>query len=287
MNMQIFVANDWQCGRARVDCAGQSSSHVLLFLLIFLLFYRCHCRLHVAEQLHQWLASLELSGDGMNATQLATFHAQFIELQQQQFSITRSELVLQHQSRHVQRSVEESSELLQRKLAELETMLTTAAKQVGGSNNAQTLPPAPVLQQTAVAASTPHAPSSSSDAQVSQLQEEKRALERQLAALQRQVASERSTRLKAEKQIEKHEQRWRVLNEKVAAKKAQSAAAATAAGTTVPADGGNGSGSSSGTNGPASGSLAKPSTLAQSGRSLSASSTPAPSLHVARPVQLR
>ena len=280
-------------------------------------------KLQVAEGLHQYLAERESLGGGLSGPQLASFHAQFIRLQQAQFASARSELLLQAQLKRSNAALEHSGSILQRKLMQLESMLSEAAKVAlanngnnGSNNNPDQLALLPSLSSGVgggggglLLSSAPAAPSSSSasmDAQLKQLLLEKAQLEKQLSQSQRQVALERSTRLKAEKTNEKHEQRWKALNDKVAAKKAQTAAAAspmaaapgggatTGSGvSTAAAASGAASGPASSTSdsssasSSASGSLARPPSLAQSGRALSANSTPPPSLHVARPVQLR
>ena len=250
-------------------------------------------KLAVAEELHQYLARLVAQGEGLSASALAQFHQRFIRLQQAQFDIARSEIVMGAQLSAGSSQLHQQSKQLSEKIGRLIQMISDAAKQaqVNETNAAAS-------SATAAAAASS---ASSAEAQVKQLQEDKRALEKQLALLQRQVTLEKASRAKAEKAVEKHEQRWQALNEKVAEKKkAQLAAAvAGASAATAAASGATpqeissatsasavaaaaASSAASSSSNSSSGSLAKPPTA----RAVSTPSAPV-SLHAARPVQLR
>ena len=209
-------------------------------------------RLGVAEQLHQQLEELETAGRGMDAAQLVAFHRRFVESQKQLLTMARSELVLSQQHALGKKEADRLCQALERKLSQLVAMVSSAAQQAraafSGSEDPAALPSSLDASSMLMVAG---ASAFDAAAQMRQMAADKAALEKQLASAQRAVTAERNARLQAEKQLGKHEQRWKALEQKVAAKKAASnnggnngASAIPAAGGSVPASTSGGSGSS-------------------------------------------
>jgi len=268
-------------------------------------------KLRVAEELHQLLVTLELEGRGMTPQQLSSFHARFIALQQTQFSIARSELVLNAQVREGRQTIEQIQKALQVKLSELDRLLLTAAKQAQAdaaaaalavessalvAENSMVLLPSPATAApgATIAAGARSSGSSSGtpdavalQAQLRLLQAEKADLHRKLEDTRRVAAAERAARLDAEKKNLKHEQRWKVLEQKVAAKKAAAGGTTPTAAGAAAAPAAAGIEAASTTGGPATGSLAKPSAAASGAQAKPSAPAPPLALLSARPVQLR
>jgi len=273
-------------------------------------------KFEAADTIHRTLSTFHSQELGMSPAQVSALMQQFLSLQQTQFDTTRRYLRSQIQLARSSARLEEIQRSLERGMMNVEQMLQQAAMQAAhtiaekGSMEAailaqqqqqQTVQPHPTVTPNAAA---------SSDAQVRQLLEEKRKMESKLASMESALKSERALREKQARIIDRYEQRWKQLNEKVQEKKKNMMAAAAAAA----GHGGSQSNASSTSSSPnvspshashshsphahasghdsshASGSVSRPAPLSHSSRSLSGSSSSSAaspfSLHAARPVNV-